>query len=519
MVKRRVLLVYPLTRRDYWDSPERYYFPMPLGILHLGSVLEAEGYEVRLVDCTVQRNFEEIIRKEVEDEGLSFVGLSVMTVQIPSALDISRMVKGIRSDLPVVWGGIHPTLFPEQTLQAPEVDIVCVGEGERTVVELVEALRSGKELDQVRGIGFKKDGGFFFTPKREPTDLKTLPLLRYDLLDVNEYIFHSLPFSRQKVKVISIHSGRGCPYRCSFCINSHPLFRHYRQIPGERLLAQIEGVMRRYEPDVIYFQDDNFLADRKRTLFLFDALKAKGMEFKWYAVTRANYLSDNYLPIAFWEKYGPNCVGLGIGVESGSERVRNEVLRKELSNEDIEEAVALCARLNIPIGASFMVGIPHETIAERLETLRYIDKLRKINPTLSCNIHYFQPYPGCPLFEEAKRLGFKPPVSLKQWEQMLDRARSWYEWYIPIEELPWIERPAMVKYFLWSIPFATSVKGGIISYVMRKIASASLFIRRKIGLWRFFVELLFWQVLRRTWRFVRHLRRLSPKRSGEMRGI
>jgi radical SAM superfamily enzyme YgiQ (UPF0313 family) len=172
-----VLLIKPIN-----DFGSRH---MPLGLLHIGTVLEKAGYGVKIVDATVDQNYKGVIAGEVQNALL--VGITCLTTEIRSAIDISDYVKSI-SNAPIIWGGWHPTLLPEQTCSDKSVDFVCIGEGEDMIVKLADALRNGAHLEGIEGLGYKAGPHVKVNPRRDYVNLEELPPINYDLIDVSKYV-------------------------------------------------------------------------------------------------------------------------------------------------------------------------------------------------------------------------------------------------------------------------------------------------------------------------------------------
>lgn len=197
------------------DKPE--YPDLPLNNLCLGSFLKEKGYNVVIVD---QANWtDEIFFSKIRNylKNSICVGISAMTAQVPYGLRISKFIKKINPDMPIIWGGKHPTIFPEQTARNPYVDVAVRGEGEQTLLEIVRAIEDNDSLDNIKGITFLKDNELISTPDREFLDMNKLPFLKYELVDITKKL------SMQKIQELKrwgpqLLTSRGCPHRCAFCL-------------------------------------------------------------------------------------------------------------------------------------------------------------------------------------------------------------------------------------------------------------------------------------------------------------
>lgn len=499
---KKIILINTLPRLDYWKVTIEPSIGMPSGILSIGTLLKINGYDVILIDPMVDRNYFIHIKDNLDD--CLFVGISAMTAGVASGLEISGYIKDINPDIPIVWGGIHPTLFPEETLKDPLVDIVVWGEGEATCLELAFALGAKKDLHSVRGLGFKSNEHISQTPHREFVDINTLPKINYNLININKYIYRDLSsmghfgtLGSGVVKIFILNTGRGCPYRCTFCINTHPS-QKYRTISSENFLKDIGRIVNQYEPDIIYFQDDLFFANKERVFRFFEEYKQKKYRFKWITLTRINYLCKDYLSVAYLKQIKDSCLWLGMGIESGSERVRR-LLKKEISDKEIIDAVKLLAKYKIPTNYAFMVGLPFENKQEIYQTLSLIKRIKKIHLQSEFTYQVYRPYPGGELYEEAISAGYDPPKTLKEWASLQDVETG----FVHIQHLPWIKNSPFINYLLYAVPHSTRVVKAkniyriLVTLLIKQFFKLSLYVRIKFNLECFNVEIKLWSLTRK----------------------
>ena len=181
----KVLLLYPTTGMDVFGIN----VGLPLSCLYLGTVLERAGYRVEIVDERVTRSFEADVARSIREERPVLVGISSMTgMQISGGLNAAQAIREVDPRLPIVWGGVHPTLCPDSTLKDELCYFVVKGEGEITLVELADCLRQGDDPDLVPGVGFKKNGELQYGPYRPMIeDLDVIPRPNYDLIQMERY--------------------------------------------------------------------------------------------------------------------------------------------------------------------------------------------------------------------------------------------------------------------------------------------------------------------------------------------
>jgi anaerobic magnesium-protoporphyrin IX monomethyl ester cyclase len=508
------MLINTLPRMDYWNVIKEPSLGIPMGLLSIASVLHENGYQIKIVDPVVDRNYLDIIGSNLDD--CLYVGVSAMTAGVASGLEISRFIKSLNPAMPIIWGGIHPTLLPEQTLANNNIDFICWGDGEYTALELANSLKNGLPLDRIEGLGLKQGNKFITNVRKNFHDPNTLPFLNYELLDMNKYLYRdafSLTGTPGKAKIFVLNSGLGCPYRCTFCINTHPS-QKYRPKTLERLTAEVDNIVALFDPDIIHIQDDLFFAVKSRVLGFLDHYENKNYRFKWFTLTRANYFRDDYMSDEFIKRIKGSCFWLGLGIESGSDAVRRR-LRKEISEGQIERAVKTLADNKVATGYAFMFGMPRETREEMAATAKLIFKLKKRHPEASFAYQFFRPYPGTELFDEAVKLGYKIPSSLQDWASLQDIETG----YTAIKEADWISEKRTVRYFQDAVSCSLlSIRGSrdympiirIYLLIFKLVFSLWLKLRLLINFWRFTIEDDFYQIsrsvfiaLRKGWRRIK----------------
>ncbi len=269
-----------------------------------------------------------------------FVGITAMSgPQIRYGLEFAERVRAERPGTPIVWGGVHPTLLPEQTAADARVDVVVRGEGELVVGPLADALAAGEPLDAVAGITFATGGGngsgpaVRSTPDAALIDLDAIPVeLPYDLLPLPLY-------STLQAGRVHLQTSRGCPSRCGFCYNTAFNKRRWRGKSPERVVDEMEWLLRRFpQAKILDPVDDNFFVDRKRVEAICELILSRGLKFRWRANCRFDYLAKydaEFLRLV--ERAG--CMELDFGGESGSARMQ-DVVCKEVSADEILTSVA-----------------------------------------------------------------------------------------------------------------------------------------------------------------------------------
>ncbi len=361
----------------------------PQGILHLSSVLKEAGHEVRL--CIVNQ---EAPIEAVREFRPGIVGYSVTTGSQRYYLELNRRIKA-RFDVFSVFGGPHPTFFPEM-IEQQGVDGICIGEGEGAMLDLAAALHNGLLEPNIPNWWFKLNGEVVRNPVRPYIeDLDTLPFPDRDLV----YEQHR-PTRNSKIK--HFFSGRGCPYDCTYCFN-HALFDIYKGL-GRRVrkrsvdvvLEEIDHVRERYPLAFVVFLDDTFTI-RGDWMAEFADKYPRRVGLPFFCNVRANLVSEEL--VEGLRQAG--CVSVGMGIEAGNDRIRNEILQRNMSKEQIVSACELLRGAGINAMSTNMVGLPTGRLADDLETLNLNIKCR---PAFA-NAFIFQPYPRTQLGELARREG------------------------------------------------------------------------------------------------------------------
>lgn len=402
----KVILVQP--KVGDWDD-FRSHPSLPLALLSCARRVARE-FDVVLIDTRVDREWKKTLKREIEKEPLC-VGVTSMTGrQIGYALEVSRYVKTL-SDIPVVWGGIHSSILPESTLENKSVDIVAVGEGEASFLELVKRLAARSSLKGIEGIWFKEAGRVVKNPGIKFADLDDLPELPLSLVDLNKY----LPSFKGR-RTFYIETSRGCPNRCAFCYNYTYNNSTWRAFSAERVIRDLKYLTGRYHINSYYVVDDNFFVDLRRSLNIAQGIIDEGLDIFWEAqgitVNSALKMDDGYMDVLL--KSGLKKVHFG--VESGSERVLKQI-NKNLKISDIIKVNREWRRFDIVIQYNFMCGFPEETWEDIRKTKDLVFQLMEENPNaLISPICPYTPYPGTMLYQKSLDGGFIHRKSLEDWQ-------------------------------------------------------------------------------------------------------
>jgi len=424
-----IVLIYPKTGMDEFAR-------QPLSVLTVAGACEKAGFRVRVVDARTSENPE----KEVRGAGKSSsaVGISAMTgYQVRYALRYAAIVRKENPNLPIVWGGVHPSLLPEQTLQSQFVDYIVKGEGEASFVELLSALENGREPKDVPGVAYSSGKKVIINRDRPFLCMDDAPMIPWHLVDMKKYV------TVGGKPIIPLQTSRGCPFRCFYCYNTMFNMRKWRAMSVERTIAEVDNAVEKYKIGGMVFWDDNFFVDRKRAEGICRGLLSRDLD--WEADIRPDLLSSfSGQFLSLLRKSG--CSGLFIGAESGCQEILN-LIKKDTKVGQIVKSVELCGKHGISPILSFMIGFPTETPGQWKETMAFMNKLKNINKDSQLSLSIFAPFPGTESFDFSIGHGFVPPDSLAGWSDFITSTAENRQWLSGkqkrlLEDLAFISRLA-----------------------------------------------------------------------------
>ena len=380
-------------RRVVLYNPRAVFYTMPLALLALASALDRAEYEVVIIDGRLDDD--PIARVVAAAEGALCVGVTVLTgAPIHDALRASRAVKAAHPSCTVVWGGWHPSLFADECLEDPCVDVAVVGQGEEVFAVLVDRLRRGERCSG-------RLGG------HRLRDVNELPAHDYSLLPVERY------FAFKGKRQVDYISSQGCRFRCAFCADPAVYARGWTGLSPERVVSELVDLKFRYRAAEIAFQDETFFTYPDRVGRIAEAFLLRALDITWTATLRADQACR------MDERVFAACVRAGmtrvmIGVESGSQETLNR-LQKDLTLEQVMTAAHLCAKYGVGVIFNFIVGFPGEPDTSINATLRVAKELRAMHPRFETPIFYYRPYPGNPMADAARAAGYQFPRGLNEW--------------------------------------------------------------------------------------------------------
>ncbi len=393
----------------------------PIGLGYIAAVLENNGYKTRVVDM-FDYEWDEVkacLKKESSD----IVGISCLTNARTNSLRTAQIAKETNPETRVILGGPHASFMYQQILEHYPVDIIVIGEGEVTALELIQALEDGKSLSTIQGIAYKDNGRVAVTGRRPfIQNLDSLPFPAHQQFDFKRYEKEGLDVDKQLVDIIT---SRGCPFKCLFCSSCKFWGKSWRYRSVKNIADELELLEDNYGVDAFNFSDDIFTMRQDNVIALCKEIIERRMGITWFAQSRVNCVSRQMLE---WMKKA-GCKTIAYGIESGSPKIL-ETIDKEITIEQTVEAFRITKEVGLNADAFFMVGNPGETEETINQTCALIDKIQPHHIVVSVTVIY----PESGLYELAKQhnlidddywLGEKPaPAYTVEWpESKLNRWR------------------------------------------------------------------------------------------------
>lgn len=404
-------------------NPKAVFWTMPLALIAIASALDREKYEVVISDGRLDSP--ETLLNHLQDA--LCLGVTVLTgAPLHDALAVSRAAKARYPNLPIVWGGWHPSLFPEMCVTEPSVDVAVIGQGEETFAEILERLAAGQSLAGVFGCAYAADQGeVVVNPARPMRDINDFPRQNYDLISVERY------FALKGQRQFDYISSQGCRFRCNFCADPAVYNRGWYGFAPERMVNEIAALWREYHFTDLNLQDETYFTQQKRVAAIAEGFLREGLNFTWTGTMRADQgrrMHDEVL--ALCKKSGLRRVM--IGLEAGAQETIDWI-QKDIKVEDMWLAAEKLIRHKIGAIINVIVGFPGELPESVAETLRVAKDLRALSSDFELAVFHFKPYPGNPIAARLKAENYQFPATLEDWANF-DYIGSNSEWLTPTQQ-------------------------------------------------------------------------------------
>ncbi|MDQ7772369.1 MAG: radical SAM protein [Elusimicrobiales bacterium] len=387
----------------------------PLGLLCLATMTRARGFDTSILDAAaLGLGYPETVASILE-RSPGYVGITAVTISIGHAAELAARLKKADPDLVVMIGGPHLTALPSETMERyPQFDLGVIGEADHTIVELLEALDSGRDLSGVKGLILRTPAGTARTAPRERVGkMDELPMPAWELLpDLTRYYcppVHTL----KRIPAALLVASRGCPGKCTFCDRS--VFGNVlRAYSARYTFGMIKELYHRHGVREIQLRDDNFTAYRSRTLELCALLKEARLDLVWTCAGRVDMVNPELLK-AMKEA---GCWQIWYGVESGSDEILARIM-KNTTTRQVRDAVRMTRDAGISPCGFFMLGHPGETPATLERTIRFSREL----PLDEAHFSFTTPFPGSWLYDHAEEYG--------TFDRDWSRLNGWLPVFVP----------------------------------------------------------------------------------------
>lgn len=386
----RILLINPSQKNVYGTPIKPSY--APLGLLYIAACLEKEGHKLEFLDFDNDDLDKNKFGKYVLNFKPNIIGLTATTSTIKHTKKLAEDIKKIL-DIPIIVGGIHATIEPEDVLKCKAIDFAIIGEGEITITELINKLQeNNSEFHKVKGISYRDNNGKIILTKPRPLieNLDFLPLPARHLLK-NEYT----PPDALKTPVASIFTSRGCPGRCTYCCTKNIFGQKLRFRSVKNIVDEIEFLLNKKIKE-IHIMDDNFTVWKERVLKFRDEIIKRGIKttFVFSNGLRADKIDEDILKAL--KDIG--VLSVGFGVESGNQKILDNI-KKDINLDTVREAYKLSKKFGFETWGFFIVGLPGETKETVRDTIEFA---KEIDPDFA-KFLILKPYPGSEVFERLNK--------------------------------------------------------------------------------------------------------------------
>ena len=397
-----MLLINPQRNREDQLGGFANYVPLnvPFSLGFLAGYMMKYGKKVTLIDEEVTPVTMNMIDEYVKGaDGPPIFGITSLTANIYRGIEIASEIKARFKDGYIVFGGIHPTIMPDEVLRSGVADIIVRNEGETTMTALYDILKEGGDFRDVPGISYMADGEPKHNPQGELVDMADVPVFPYHIFEPH----------RDRYDFGFLTTSRGCPYECIFCSQRSITGKSYRYSPIEIVVETIDKLVNYYGQKALVFSDDNFVVGKKRVKELCEAIVENGFHKKanFMCQVRGDSMNEEVLE----HLKAANFIGLSFGIETASDRLM-DLLKKAETVQDNVDGIMMAKKHGFKVSGTFILGLPTETREERAAAY----KLARSLDLEYVRFNNATPYPGTELYEIAKKEGRLNPG--KEWANL-----------------------------------------------------------------------------------------------------
>ena len=488
-MKKTVILFKGKSYKESLSRAQQRVSLIPLSLIAIAAPLRAAGYTVEIIDQ--QDPVDDIYSRLLPLFGETLcIGISALTGnEIKEGVFFSTMIKKSHPEIPVVWGGWHVSVLPEESIKYQGIDIIVKGLGQVTFLNLVNAIaRQERDFSSVPGVYFKRDGAVVKTMQDQDIKLESVPLPAFDMLDLEYYRQQSLHLRHKPVidglditGYLYYVSSFGCPCACAYCCNDTIFRRRSYAYPAEKVVDQIGYLVEEKGFNSIGFMDANFFININRVENICRLILQKNIRFAWDAQM---HVTD----IIRYEKKGilklireSGCFRVNVGSESGSQEVL-DYINKRITIEEIRESARILKRYDMEAAYNLLFGLPMIEKRKHLyESFRLAEGLKKISPDFSLPVSFYVPFPGTPMYRDAVQGGLRVPDTLAGWGDFDTKydgdSQQNYPWRSRSDE----ELIRNVMFFYIPLALPGNMCRGTLTLIKEKLKSSRLRWFIKVG--------------------------------------
>lgn len=400
----------------------------PLGIAYMAAILEKNGFEVNVIDASALDMTWESMEEELKKISPQVVAITALTPTIEQATKTAQLARRACPNSKIIMGGYHPTFNHQELLKKDYMDIVVMGEGEYTILDLMKTLQNGGDLAEVKGIAFD---GVITPPRPLITDLDSLPYPALHLLPMDHYKLLNM-----KTNMATMITSRGCPMQCSFCASAALHGAKLRLRSPEKIVDEIEYLVEEYKVETIAFMDDTFTLIPKRVEKICQEIKKRDLNIYWGCTARVDNISGDLLS----QMREAGCITIFMGVESADQQVLDQV-DKKTTIPKIKQAFELSRKEKIRTIASVVLGMPGDTKDSIARTVKFVQELKPSYAIFSLAT----PYPGTRFYQQMLEQNM---IKVKDWSKYTLISPIIDTMEISLEELKKIQSRAFRNFYL-----------------------------------------------------------------------
>jgi len=367
------------------DADEVDIVHPPLGVLYLSAYMKANGYKSFVYDGLIKKiDFNEIETIVYENQ-INVVGITSMSANYEKALELAAFAKNMGCI--VIIGGAHASSDYKKVVASPCVDVAIVGEGEISLMNLLNAIYRKKPINDIQGIAFKEDGAIVFTGQAPRIqNLDSLPLPDYEGINMNFYV---------ALQSLGLITSRGCPNNCLFCSSKNIWGRQTIFRSATNVLQELDYIYSKFEykGKELIFYDDNFTLKKDRLFEICDLMIEKDYQYRWKCMSRI----DTITPEMLIKMKQAGCYSISFGIESANNETLSRI-NKQITIKAVEKVIKMCGDAEMIFHGYFMIGFPWETRNNFMETIDFI----RSHPEIEASLSILSPYPGTDFYDNRK---------------------------------------------------------------------------------------------------------------------